>query len=45
MLVIPWIDDGGGGGVFLDVDVDFGGLDEDAAATRGEAGGGDDYAA
>jgi hypothetical protein len=37
--------DGGGGSGFLDADVDFGGLDEDAAAIGREEGGGDDYAA
>ncbi len=36
MLVIPWIHYGGGGGGFLDFDVDFGGLDEDAASIGGE---------
>ncbi len=45
MLVIPWIHDGGGGGGFLDIDADFSGLGEDAAAIGGEEGGGDDYAA
>ncbi len=40
MLVIPWIHYGGGGGGFLDFDIDFGGLDKDTASIGGEEGGG-----
>jgi hypothetical protein len=38
VLVIPWIHGGGDGG-FLDFYIDFGGMDEDAAAVGGEEGG------